>query len=606
MSVAPPKTEYCDLVMKGGVTSGIVYPPAIGELAKKFAFRNIGGTSVGAAAAALAAAAEFGRRAGIPGTFARLAATPEELSAPGAIVKLMAPDTTAKAVFAPLSAALFEGRTLRSAFLRGLGRAVLHFGFNAGILALTVPLLALVLRAAGGVSGWGLWLFVVPLTLGVFGVALALSYGRALFATFQKNRFGMISAHRESDDGDERFIDWLGRQLQELSGLPKDEPLTFGRLANAPLRGEEPIPVGIPVINLELIGTNVTHGSACRIPFKKHEVFYYDPAEWNTLFGAEVLEWLEKHPKSGAPPAVNTKGEPLRALPDAEHFPVIVGTRLSLGVPLLFTAVPVYNVDMTRRDHRDYAEHQKITKPLLAEPCWFVDGGLCANFPIHLFDAPIPRWPTFGINLKTPHPEYNTEPDMVWLPSSDEPYPAVWNRCEETTPAGMLKWFLEALITAATGWRDSLQTMMPGFRDRVVHISQRRDEGGFNLGMEPRVVERLACRGTVAGWKLRDRFLWDNHVWIRLRAHLAAQEKCAVDFSKTFAKLKDISAKAAAAVTRPPSEPPAYPWEKAKLDLALGAIDELGKTFLFLEGQEEALQDGSPKPRAPLRISPDA
>ena len=170
----------------------------------------------------------------------------------------------------------------------------------------------------------------------------------------------------------------------------------------------------------------------------------------------------------------------------------------------------------------------------------------------------------------------------------------------------MLKWFLEALVTTATSWRDSLQTTMPGFRDRVVHISQRSNEGGFNLGMEPAIVERLACRGTVAGRKLRDQFGWDLHVWIRLRAHLAAQEKCAVAFSKTFAKLKDISAKAAAAVGRPPSDPPRYPWDKAKLDLALDAVDELGKTFLFLEGQQSALQDGSPEPRAPLRISPEA
>ena len=50
----------------------------------------------------------------------------------------------------------------------------------------------------------------------------------------------------------------------------------------------------------------------------------------------------------------------LRALPDAQNFPVLVGTRLSLGVPLLFTAVPVYNVDLTRRNHRDFAETIRI------------------------------------------------------------------------------------------------------------------------------------------------------------------------------------------------------------------------------------------------------
>jgi predicted acylesterase/phospholipase RssA len=605
MSPAPASVEYCDVVMKGGVTSGIVYPPAISELAKRFAFRNIGGTSIGAVAAGLAAAAELGRRKQIDGTFARLAAIPEELSASGAIVRLMAPDTSAKPVFAPLSAALFEGREMRPAILLGIWRAIRHFGFNAGVIALAVPLAALAIRAAGWASGWGLWLFVVPLMLGVFAAVAALSYGSAFLAVIRENRFGMISAHRESDAGEERFIDWLGRQLQELSGLPKDTPLTFGHLADAPRRGE-PIPTGVPVINLELIGTNITHGSAYRIPFKKEETFYYDPAEWSSLFDADVLSWIERHPKADTPPAVNEKGVTLRALPAAENFPVLVAARLSLGVPLLFTAVPVYNVDLTRRNHRDFAEGKKLNGPLLAEQCWFVDGGLCANFPIHLFDAPIPRWPTFGINLKQPHPEYNTEPEMVWLPSNDEPYPAVWNRCDEKTPLAMLKWFVEALVSTATGWRDSLQTTMPGFRDRVVHISQRQNEGGFNLGMEPRIVERLACRGTVAGRKLRDDFGWDLHVWIRLRSHLAAQEKCAVAFSRTFAKLKDISAAAAAALSRPPSAPPRYPWDKTKQDLALDAVDQLGKTFLFLEGQQDALQDGSPEPRAPLRITPEA
>jgi predicted acylesterase/phospholipase RssA len=604
MSPVMPKA-YCDLVMKGGVTSGIVYPPAICALASKFAFRNIGGTSVGAAAAALAAAAELGRRKGIDGTFARLAAIPQELSAPGAIEQLMSPDTHAKAVFAPLSAGLFEGRELRAAFLLGVRRAIRHFGLHAGLIAGLVLAFAVLMRIAGAADGWGYWVVVAALTCGVFAAAIVALYGVALLRVLSENRFGFLSAHQPSADGDERFLDWLERQLQELGGLPKRQPLTFAHLARAPHVGE-PIPDDVPVINLELIATNVTHGSAYRIPFKKEEIFYYDPAEWRSLFGAEVLDWLAAHPNPDAPPAVKTNGEVLRPLPCPGELPVVVAVRLSLGVPLLFTAVPLYNVDLTRPDHRDYAEKRQLAKPLVAEQCWFVDGGLCANFPIHLFDAPIPRWPTFGINLKTPHPDYNTEPEMVWLPSQDEPYPAFWNRCDETTPVGMLKWFLEALITAATGWRDSLQTTMPGFRDRVVHISQRRNEGGFNLGMDPAIVERLACRGTVAGRKLRDQFRWDNHVWIRLRTHLAAQEICAVSFSRAFAKLKDISETAAAAVARPPAEPPGYPWDKGKLDKALDAVDELGNTFLFLEGQKGVLEEGSPKPHGPLRISPDA
>jgi type IV secretory pathway TrbD component len=57
---AAPQKD-CDLVMKGGVTSGLVYPYAILELARVYRFKSIGGTSAGAIAAAFAAAAEYSR-----------------------------------------------------------------------------------------------------------------------------------------------------------------------------------------------------------------------------------------------------------------------------------------------------------------------------------------------------------------------------------------------------------------------------------------------------------------------------------------------------------------------------------------------------------------
>ena len=50
-----------DLTMQGGTTSGVVYPLAVCDLATAFRFRNVGGASAGAIAAALTAAAELGR-----------------------------------------------------------------------------------------------------------------------------------------------------------------------------------------------------------------------------------------------------------------------------------------------------------------------------------------------------------------------------------------------------------------------------------------------------------------------------------------------------------------------------------------------------------------
>ncbi len=55
----PPSLE-CDLVMKGGITSGVIYPRLVSALSNVYRLRSIGGTSAGAIAAAAAAAAQLG------------------------------------------------------------------------------------------------------------------------------------------------------------------------------------------------------------------------------------------------------------------------------------------------------------------------------------------------------------------------------------------------------------------------------------------------------------------------------------------------------------------------------------------------------------------
>ena len=61
---AARRPQECDLIMKGGVTSGLVYPGAIATLSETFRLRNIGGTSAGAIGAVAAAAMEYGLRTG--------------------------------------------------------------------------------------------------------------------------------------------------------------------------------------------------------------------------------------------------------------------------------------------------------------------------------------------------------------------------------------------------------------------------------------------------------------------------------------------------------------------------------------------------------------
>src|ERR1700683_317428 len=93
-AATPAKT--CDIVLKGGITSGVVYPLALTSLAKEYRFSSIGGTSAGAMAAAAAAAAEYGRQTGGPG-FDRLAQIPQEIGSN--LLALFQPTPTLKPVF---------------------------------------------------------------------------------------------------------------------------------------------------------------------------------------------------------------------------------------------------------------------------------------------------------------------------------------------------------------------------------------------------------------------------------------------------------------------------------------------------------------------------
>src|SRR5438067_2345341 len=60
----PAPERKCDIVMKGGITSGIVYPRAVAALAKEYRFVNVGGASAGAIAAGATAACEYARTKG--------------------------------------------------------------------------------------------------------------------------------------------------------------------------------------------------------------------------------------------------------------------------------------------------------------------------------------------------------------------------------------------------------------------------------------------------------------------------------------------------------------------------------------------------------------
>src|SRR6267142_4467943 len=100
MVESKPRKKYCDLVMKGGVTSGIVYPLAVQKLSTEYSFKNIGGTSAGAIAAGVTAAAECRRRrTGEELGFDRVAKLPAELAEDNFLLSLFRPEPSTKRVF---------------------------------------------------------------------------------------------------------------------------------------------------------------------------------------------------------------------------------------------------------------------------------------------------------------------------------------------------------------------------------------------------------------------------------------------------------------------------------------------------------------------------
>jgi hypothetical protein len=505
MSQQPGTPRFCDLVMKGGITSGVIYPSAAVRLAEVYTFRNIGGTSAGAIAAAVTAAAEYGRQSGNAGAFEKLGNFPSWIGAPGRLFGMFAPDRATRPLFdlitVPLKAAGGFGRllalaaTVFSRFLPAVAAGVLAAGLIGWWAAST-----------GAGTGWGL-ACAVMIGLLVFGACLGILVWRQFTRAVPQNFYGLSKAFDPNGTKtDGPLTNWLTMYLDQLAGKqPAGPPLTFGDLTSRD-------------VNLQVMTTALNLGRPYRLPFEDR-IFYFCPEEFRALFPARVVDHMVNHepPRGGVPPR-GPGGKTLVAFPDAEQLPVVVATRMSLSFPILLAAVPLYAVDYTRIAN----QHPELEAPL-AERCWFSDGGECSNLPIHFFDAPIPEWPTFAINLKDFHPDYPDEKDAVWLPMrNDAGWRSQWTRFEKPGEPLSVFGFLGAILSSMQNWQDNTLSLVPGYRDRIVSVSLRPDEGSYNLNMDKATVDRLSDRGKRAGEALVARFYqgggWPNHVWLRFRS----------------------------------------------------------------------------------------
>jgi predicted acylesterase/phospholipase RssA len=527
----------CDLVMKGGITSGIVYPAAVCELAREFQFVNIGGTSAGAIAAALTAAAEYRRQSesGSNAGFDALADLPRWLAErDGDRSRLLGLFQPAPALASLYDVALHWVGSADAPAAK-MGRVIVALLRSFRRIATPIAAIGVLGEAIVLAATFALWnvhrtlaiasivsvIVLFVLTAGACVIAAAIDALLLAMRELPRNQFGICSGMGES-----ALTQWLADKIDAISGRTSAEPLTLGELWNAG-------------VHLEMMATNLTHGRPYTLPFDSN-VFLFARSDFERLFPERVVNWLTAH----SPRTEKGENEMLYALPASADLPIILMTRMSLSFPILLSAIPLYAVDFGRRD---------LHAP---ERCWFSDGGITSNFPVHFFDAPLPRWPTFAINLAERTPRYHAPGQRIYVPYRNQGGIREWWTIFDSVPG-----FLWSIIATMQNWRDNMLLRIPGYRDRIAHVLLAPKEGGLNLTMDPTTIADVAARGREAAEVLRERFganpppdatlTWSNHKWVRFLTFMTALEE---------------SLKSAGAAFRDHTEPPSFE------DLVSGAV----------------------------------
>ncbi len=631
--------DDCDLVLKGGIASAVVYPPLIHELAQKYRFHNIGGTSAGAIGAALAAAAELGRE---QGSFDPDSTSKNRLEARQAHVRdtkgfalnLFQPDPHVAPLFHTLldfvtskpATSEKPSRPLFPGYLSFLPRLTWAFArydrwFFLPVLIVGVLVWWLLLNA--GLPIWirglgGLFLgWVTAFVAGIGHMYYILQFP-------VRRNFHGICTGRTMPGRTDGLIDWMHETLNIIAGRDvADGPLTFAELTERKVCGTE------QPINVQMVTSNLSHNQPYILPFRVTG-FLFKEDEMLRLFPEDVVQYMKGHIPAQSrchdllrsrewlphdqPVALGRldgsavdgtirvslaelnkqlgAGKGFYFLPPGDALPVLVAMRMSLSFPLLFSAVPLWTISISafKQQNGTADTVYNLTQADLQRH-WFIDGGVASNFPIHFFDAWIPRWPTFAVNL-TPNPKeafVRPQPDRApnrveqalgqlaermggaethppsisvlnLVPGAQvEPARTVLGAATRSaTPEGeqVLKelsqegrdvfllrpteeiapvWqditslggIINAIRVTMQDYRDNTQAMLPGYRERIVHVRLDADkgEGGVNLNMPPATIKDIDRKGRDAAGILIDEFDFAAHRWIRFRVLMAELEQ---------------------------------------------------------------------------------
>ncbi|WP_036168783.1 patatin-like phospholipase family protein [Massilia sp. 9096] len=597
----------CDIVMEGGVTSGVVYPTFVAKLASRFTLRSIGGTSVGAVAAIAAAAAQFARnRTGQSDGFQRMERISldlqEEVDGKSRLFSLFQPCPDLRRHFAVITGAL-NRRTRLRAF--GRGSLALMWRFPLGALAGIVAWSAIFFL--GRVLSGTAWNETVslPALVWLSLSALACVWTGALseflmtgWTGLRRNRCGICSGMRPSGDGPPALTEWLHELVQGIAGLPADEPLTFGHLE-----------ASSPSIELALMTTGLSEGHAVRLPHSSHDLVFR-ASEFRQIFPREIVDWMvdraTQRPPSDRSKAIFDAADAGRArdhyyLPEAGALPILVAARMSLSFPGLLQAVPLLRI----RDDPDAPTRRGMRR------VWFSDGGLTSNFPIHFFDSPLPTRPTFGVTLAGDLGPGEPEEARVFLPSSNnEGIAAAYLPLEDGNGNLSPLAFGNSILQTIRTWRDTALKRSPGYRDRVVQIRHTKAEGGLNLDMPKEAIERMRASGTLAAVKIIDRFLcpdparngWLNHRWVRMRSTTALLQGAIKPLHAAMVDPDLRPSYQAMWLARGKAAPGAYPLNAEEREAGRKLWEGLVAVDAHAQGVD--LSDSAPRPEPSMAITP--
>lgn len=144
---------------------------------------------------------------------------------------------------------------------------------------------------------------------------------------------------------------------------------------------------------------------------------------------------------------------------------------MSLSFPVLLSAVPLHGLTPL---HVDGEWIVKFVRN------WFSDGGITSNLPVHLFDRPLPTYPTYAINLATSS-DISTDP----CGNVSRPIKAGQGRLPATSEISSTVGLLSAVFDTMQNWSDNNLIHTAGFKERICTIRLGSSEGGMNLDMPP-------------------------------------------------------------------------------------------------------------------------